>query len=525
MSRGREVRIPAAADLKSLLGRSSHHPLQPSLLIEGSYHLHRSGVLQQDSQAGGLKNHLRPPQVNVTSEVLTEPKLDPRNGSGYEITSPGSHQSSIKTLWAITEHPQQTLMKKEDKVITLKYEKVKTMEVKVPVDMSDIIDSETGETEESSRSFRGSGFICSTVQCISGDMREFADWLQDKPIPVQFIDWSLRGISQATFANNPLSGLIILSGLFLHNPWWAITGCLGTIVSTITAIILSQDRSAIAAGCYGNNGILVGLLIPIFSSMGDWYWWLLFPVALTSMTLPIFTSALNSIFSKWDLPIFTLPFNLAVCLYLAATGHYNGFFPTVLIESVNATTNMTWSDLDIPLLLRAIPIGVGQFYGCGNVWAGAMFMAAYFLSSPILFFHAAIGSAIGILAGLSLAAPFDELYLGLWGYNPGLTCMAVGGMFYALTWQSHLLAIASALFCAYLEAALGNVMSVFGLPSCTFAFCLSSAIIVLIKTNNPEIYKMPLYKVTYPEANRIYFLKQKKERRENNRNNNRNEDN
>lgn len=45
------------------------------------------------------------------------------------------------------------------------------------------------------------------------------------------------------------------------------------------------------------------------------------------------------------------------------------------------------------------------------------------------------------LAGLALAAPFENIYFGLWGYNCVLACIAIGGMFYALTWQVHLLAL------------------------------------------------------------------------------------
>lgn len=42
---------------------------------------------------------------------------------------------------------------------------------------------------------------------------------------VQLLDWVLRGISQVMFVNNPLSGLVILAGLLLQNPWWTLTGC------------------------------------------------------------------------------------------------------------------------------------------------------------------------------------------------------------------------------------------------------------------------------------------------------------
>lgn len=45
-----------------------------------------------------------------------------------------------------------------------------------------------------------------------------------------------------------------------------------------------------------------------------------------------------------------------------------------------------------------------------------------------------------------------------------------------------------------------------GVPPGTWPFCLSTLIFLLLTTNNPDIYKLPLSKVTYPEANRIYYL-------------------
>uniref|UniRef100_A0A8C3UQM0 Urea transporter n=1 Tax=Catharus ustulatus TaxID=91951 RepID=A0A8C3UQM0_CATUS len=310
------------------------------------------------------------------------------------------------------------------------------------------------------------------------------------PLMFQLVDWILRGTSQVMFVNNPLSGLIILVGLFIQSPWWMLTGCTGTTVSIFTALALSQDRSSIAAGLHGYNGILV---VPC-PSKGQFSK----------------DSALGAIFSKWDLPVFTLPFNIAVTLYLAATGHYNPFFPTTLIKPVAAVPNITWSDINVPLLLQSIPVGIGQVYGCGNPWTGGIFLVALLISSPLICLHAAIGSTVGMFAALSIASPFDSIYLGLHNYNCALACIAIGGMFYALTWQTHLLSLACALFCGYSGAALANALSVLGLPVCTWPFCLSALLFLLITSENPAIYRMPLCKVSHPEANRIYYLRMKR---------------
>ncbi|XP_007942039.1 urea transporter 2 [Orycteropus afer afer] len=376
------------------------------------------------------------------------------------------------------------------------------------------VDTNISKTSWIQNSMAASGKrVSRALSYITGEMKECGEGLKDKSPVFQFLDWILRGTSQVMFVNNPLSGILIIIGLFVQNPWWAISGCLGTIVSTLTALILSQDKSAIAAGLHGYNGVLVGLLMAVFSDKGDYYWWLLLPVIVMSMSCPILSSALGTIFSKWDLPVFTLPFNIAVTLYLAATGHYNLFFPTMLLQPASSVPNITWSEVQVPLLLRAIPVGIGQVYGCDNPWTGGIFLIALFISSPLVCLHAAIGSTMGMLAALTIATPFDSIYFGLWGFNSTLACIAIGGMFYVITWQTHVLAVACALFAAYLGAALANMLSVFGLPPCTWPFCLSALTFLLLTTNNPAIYKLPLSKVTYPEANRIYYLSQERNRR------------
>ncbi|XP_049757452.1 urea transporter 1 isoform X1 [Elephas maximus indicus] len=375
-------------------------------------------------------------------------------------------------------------------------------------DGSTIVKLDRGENQVSPRG--GRRYFPKALGYITGNMKEFADWLKDKPVVLQFIDWVLRGMSQVVFVSNPISGILILVGLLVQNPWWALNGCVGTVVSTLTALLLSQDRSAIAAGLQGYNATLVGILMAVFSDKGNYFWWLLFPVCAMSMTCPIFSSALSSVFCKWDLPVFTLPFNMAISMYLAATGHYNPFFPSKLITPVTSVPNVTWPDLSALKLLKSVPVGVGQIYGCDNPWTGSIFLCAILLSSPLMCLHAAIGSLLGIAAGLSLSAPFENIYFGLWGFNSSLACIAIGGMFMALTWQTHLLALACALFTAYLGISMSQVMAVVGLPNCTWPFCLATPLFLLVTTKNPNIYRMPLSKVSYPEENRIFYLQAKR---------------
>uniref|UniRef100_A0A671TQI8 Urea transporter n=1 Tax=Sparus aurata TaxID=8175 RepID=A0A671TQI8_SPAAU len=342
--------------------------------------------------------------------------------------------------------------------------------------------------------FRAVGFL-------TGDMHVFREWMKRRVLVIQLLDWIFRGVAQVMFVNNPLSGLLITTGLFLQEPWWALNSLLGTVVSTVSAILLGQNREAVSAGLYGYNGTLVGMLMAVFSTKGSWYWWLLLPNVFTCMLCPVVSSALSSVASKWDLPIFTLPFNIW-CVFMLQL--QESTTPSFQRYSTSCHTQTRSHMMQIKYLFLSVPVGVGQVYGCDSPWTGGLILLALLLSSPTICYHAMLGSAAGILSGLALAAPHEDIYSGLWGYNSALSCVAIGGVFYVITWQTHLLAVICAFFCAYTTAAVSKLMSALALPACTWPFCLSTLIFLLISSEIPAICRLPLSAVSYPEENLRY---------------------
>lgn len=51
----------------------------------------------------------------------------------------------------------------------------------------------------------------------------------------------------------------------------------------------------------------------------------------------------------------------------------------------------------------------------------------------------------------------------------------------------------------------------FGLPACTWPFCLSALTFLLLTTETNKIYKLPLAKVNYPEKNLAFYWKMKRQ--------------
>ncbi|KAF6729119.1 Urea transporter 2 [Oryzias melastigma] len=298
----------------------------------------------------------------------------------------------------------------------------------------------------------------------TGDMRPWGDWVKRQIWGIRLIDYILRGVAQVMFVNNSLSGLLILGGLFLQNPWWALNGLLGTTISTVSAIALRQNRDAVSAGLHGYNGTLVGILMSVFSAKGDWYLWLFVPNVFLCTLCPVVSSALSAITSKWDVPIFTLPFNILICLHIAATGATHPFFSQVDFQPKTRLHVNESESLNLSQVFLSVPVGVGQVFGCDNPWTGGVILLALLLCSPTICFHAILGSAAGLC---------------------------------------------TAFFCAYASSATSKLMSVLSLPACTWPFCLSTLIFLLLSSERPALRRLPLAAVSYPEENRRYLRRLK----------------
>ncbi|XP_040925734.1 urea transporter 1 isoform X2 [Betta splendens] len=299
------------------------------------------------------------------------------------------------------------------------------------------------------------------LRLCTGDMEVMDTYMQDRFYVVQLVMWGLRGVSRVILANNPLSGALIMAALCWESCWKALLGALGLLASTLTAVVMGQDSGEVSGGFHGFNGMLVSLLMGQLSSAGDWYWWLLLPACMGSASSVFLYSALSSVFKRWDLPVSVFPFNTVIMLYLLCTGPDNPYFPhhTAMPPGAPEPNGTKLIAIEV---IRGIPLGVGQIYTCGALGPSLLILAAVLLYSPLLTVHALLGSAVGTLAGLSVAVNHHFLYSGLSGFNGSLGCMAVGGLFFTFSWRIHLLSIASAFLSAYADIALGNLLGTVG---------------------------------------------------------------
>uniref|UniRef100_A0A665UVL8 Urea transporter n=1 Tax=Echeneis naucrates TaxID=173247 RepID=A0A665UVL8_ECHNA len=238
--------------------------------------------------------------------------------------------------------------------------------------------------------------VLNTLLSCTGDMKHLDEYMEDKLFVLQLVVWALRGVARVTLANNPLTGALILAALYWASPWQGLLGTLGVLVSTLTAVIMGQDSAEVAGGLYGFNGMLVSLLMGVFSSAGDWYGWLLLPVCFGSATCVFLFSGLSSVLDRWDLPVAVFPFNIIIILYLVCAGQDNPYFPH-LPALPPGTLESNGTKLMATEVMRGIPLGVGQIFACGALGPSLLILGALLLYSPLMALHALLGSAVGTL--------------------------------------------------------------------------------------------------------------------------------
>ncbi|KAM6909046.1 urea transporter 2 [Xenentodon cancila] len=356
------------------------------------------------------------------------------------------------------------------------------------------------EAEEASRSYASfRRRVLNGLLWCSGDMEHLDKFMQDKPFVLQLAVWVLRGVARVILANNPLGGVLILAALYWDSPWQGLLGTLGVLTSTLTAVIIGQDSADVAGGLHGFNGMLVSLLMGAFSSAGDWYWWLLLPICLGSATCVFLFSGISTLLGHWDLPAAVFPFNIIIVLYLLCTGPDNRYFPHHPVTPPGML-EPNGTELIAVKVLHGIPLGVGQIFACGALGPSLLILGAVVLYSPLLAIHALLGSAVGTLAGLSVAVRHDPLYSGLAGFNSALGCMTVGGLCFTFTWKTHLFAIACAFLSAYGDIALCNMLGTVGLPACSWSATLTTTLMLLL-TGSLAMYRIPIGQVRAPERN------------------------
>jgi urea transporter len=345
---------------------------------------------------------------------------------------------------------------------------------------------------------------------INGTMPGWSERAAENPL-LDFVDSCLRGVGQVCFMNNPITGLAILIAMFVGEAWLGFAGVLGVVVSTAAALLIGMDRGAIRAGLFGFNGVLVGAGLSLFLQP-DWDGLVIVWIVVGAFFSTILHAALANVFiGAFKVPPFTLAFNFMTLLFLIGALNYANGRTGGLIAPADAqvtggsVSNTLRSAADaasannVEGVINAIFRGISQLWFANSVVSGIIIIVGIAVCSRIAAGFALIGSAAGMATGLAVGANGVAIYNGLWGFNSFDAALAIGGVFFVLSWRSGLLAVACAVLTALLFGAIAALFVPWGLPALTLPFCFGTLAFVLLRGATTTLEVVEVGDVTTPE--------------------------
>jgi urea transporter len=328
-----------------------------------------------------------------------------------------------------------------------------------------------------------------------------------------FLDWNLRSIGQVYFCNNPVSGFLILIGLFVQSTRVAVHGLIALVTGNTLAILLGFDRGLIASGLFGYNSILIGLAIATFHSADEHEGYdiaIVIGTIITSVLSVIVFISMSKVLVPYKSPPLTSPFNLATHMFLlsVATMHNipMGSVGTPRLPNFNA-------DVDQDLIgfedfFAGTIRGIGQVFLANNLVSGILILVGIGICSRHLLFAAFAGSLLGNGFAVLAGAPNDMVEQGLFGYNSSLTLSAIV-LFYVPSLGCIFLGILGVILTVVAQHALSALYMPYGLPVGTVPFCIIALPLILIQGTTSLIIAVPLASITIPEDHlrRVNLLK------------------
>ncbi|MHC5230638.1 urea transporter [Brucella sp. LJL56] len=307
--------------------------------------------------------------------------------------------------------------------------------------------------------------------------------LQDHP-SLGFVDWTLRGIGQVVFQNNPLSGLVILFAILVNSWIYAVICVLGVVASTLTAIILKADRGLIRDGLFGFNGALVALALIAFTSADfrsgavpspAMTVYLIFGAAFSTMAF----ASIAALLGPNKVAPLTMPFVLVGWLFLFAILKFDAIDAGPMAKPVSPEQFSYVVPYVLPTWYMGIGTAIGQIFFQDNWITGYIILAGIAIHSRISALMGLLGAVTGAVVAAVFGGPEGAIRDGLFGYNAALTAIALGGFFLVFSWGSFLYAIFGAVVATWLWASVAIFLKPIGMPVLTSTFVLVTWVMLI----------------------------------------------
>jgi urea transporter len=329
--------------------------------------------------------------------------------------------------------------------------------------------------------------------------------------PYEFIESVLRGISLVLFQSNAWTGLLIVGSLLLSS-WPFGLGCLlGATVSTLTGIALKVDRDTVRHGLFGFNGALTGIALLVLTNVGagssstapGLQLWLY--IGLASAFSTVLFRGFASPTRRAPFRGLTLPFCITTWIFFAALQQVSVLNSGALLHPSLAAPSNVSQAYGWDTLLYGTINGIAQVFFQQGWVPGVLIVAAIAINSRLSALMALLGSFVAAAAGIGMGVPEAAVRGGVYGYNPALTAIVLGGFLLLLNRAGFLYAMAGAVVTAITGIAAAGILEALGLPVLMLPFLFITWPMLEASKGFPALLAIPEGETATPERNLLLY--------------------
>jgi urea transporter len=336
-----------------------------------------------------------------------------------------------------------------------------------------------------------------------------------------------NGIAEVPLFSSPITGILILAGVFLASRKAGAMMVLSGLIGAGTAILLGAPYGLVAFGLFGYNSILTGMALwsgPFVKPNKATFFLSVFGAAATAVTWMALAHLMGDLFIldgitySWAIPGFTSSFIFTTWALMYASKRFgHDIWPALppppqeeelirgssnpvqtqdkmfkwtakefMIATLKGVSQVTFVEnwktgifwvVGLTLAFELAPILTGQ----NRPWFTNAYTAQWSEFSPLYLagLMALIGSGIGTALAILTKLPTAEIRLGLHGFNQVLVMIALTS-FIPLTPQSFLIAVFATVACSVIVMpALQRFFGMWGLPALTGPFVFTAWVFLL----------------------------------------------
>jgi len=304
-----------------------------------------------------------------------------------------------------------------------------------------------------------------------------------------FLDSVLRGVGQVMLQNNSYAGLLFLIGIFYNSALFGFAVLVGTVASTVTAMLLGVKRSHVREGLFGFNGALVAVALLYFLQPDLLAWCY---VIIASACTTVVMAALLKVLDTWKVPALTAPFVFTTLCFVLACARFGRLHSTHLLPTAGLPKAATVEGIvTMSTLAYGLFSGVAQVFFQANVITGILFTIGLLISSRAACVAALCGSLMGLLAAWGLGAAEPAIRAGAFGFNSVLTAIALGSVFFVRDVASTVYTALAVVVTAVVFAAVSAALEPIGIPALTSPFVIVVWLFLLASPLLPRLKIAP----------------------------------